>query len=324
MVANGHNGVVAPAQRSRIPWGQTARRLDWVFLPPHIRGAIEHRIGSSVVEAASQDAGFTPGFASILTGADGSKTFVKAASIVAQRTFADAYREEARKLGALPQGAPVPRLLWTFEDDWVVLGIEYVDGALPTRPWQTTQLNRCLDTLEACATALTPPPVGLVLDTMEHELADFPNAWEVLRTSLPDLAHLEEAAELALQMPRVIGGATLVHTDVRDDNLLLGMGGEGWLCDWNWPAVGADWIDTVCLLIQAFGDGIDCEQIIAERALTRDVPREHIDVLLAVIAGYFFRQRALPVPATSPWLRAHQSWMAEATWAWLSQRRDWT
>ena len=43
--------------------------------------------------------------------------------------FAEAYREEARKLTALPPTAPAPRLLWHIADeDWVVLGIEYVES----------------------------------------------------------------------------------------------------------------------------------------------------------------------------------------------------
>ena len=63
-----------------------------------------------VVSAASQGGGFTPGFASVLTCEDGTKHFVKAASVKAQRLFAESYREEFRKLGALPEGTPAPRL----------------------------------------------------------------------------------------------------------------------------------------------------------------------------------------------------------------------
>lgn len=73
---------------------------------------VETRLGSPVVSAESQTAGFTPGFASVLTTADGSRHFVKAASLVAQRPFAEAYREEAAKLATLPAGVPAPRLLW--------------------------------------------------------------------------------------------------------------------------------------------------------------------------------------------------------------------
>src|SRR5687767_4666506 len=114
---------------TRIPHGRTARRLEWSFLPPHIRAEVERRTGSPVTGAASQTAGFTPGFASVLTCADGSRHFVKAASTIAQRLFADAYRGEARKQGLLPGGLPVPRLKWLHDaDDWVVLGFEHVEG----------------------------------------------------------------------------------------------------------------------------------------------------------------------------------------------------
>ena len=115
-----------------VPSGKTARRLEWPFLPPNLRAYIERKCGSPVVEAETQDAGFTPGFASVLTCEDGSRHFVKAASVKAQRLFAESYREEARKLTALPESVAAPRLLWMLDDDWVVLGLEYVDGATPT------------------------------------------------------------------------------------------------------------------------------------------------------------------------------------------------
>ena len=48
------------------PHDRTARRLEWAFLPPHLRAWIERRCGSPVVSAISQTSGFTPGFASVL------------------------------------------------------------------------------------------------------------------------------------------------------------------------------------------------------------------------------------------------------------------
>ena len=90
------------------PAGKTARRLEWPFLPPNLRAYIERKCGSPVVEAESQGAGYTPGFASVLTCEDGSRHFVKAASVKAQRIFAVSYREEARKLAALPESVASP------------------------------------------------------------------------------------------------------------------------------------------------------------------------------------------------------------------------
>src|SRR3546814_15406378 len=107
------DGPVSAVRRlTTIPHGRTARRLEWPHLPPRIRELVEQRCGSPVLEAASQDAGFTPGFASVLTCADGSRHFVKAASARAPRMFAEPDTPEARKLSALPPEPPAPRLPW--------------------------------------------------------------------------------------------------------------------------------------------------------------------------------------------------------------------
>jgi hypothetical protein len=47
--------------------------------------------------------------------------------------LSDAYREEIRKLRALPSDLPAPALLWTVDDDiayvrWVILCFKYIDG----------------------------------------------------------------------------------------------------------------------------------------------------------------------------------------------------
>jgi hypothetical protein len=308
---------------SPVPPGKTARRLEWQFLPQNLRAYIERKCGSPVVDAASQGAGFTPGFASVLTCEDGTRHFVKAASVKAQRVFAGSYREEARKLAALPESVASPRLLWHLDDDWVVLGLEYVDGRNPSRPWRPDDLTACLDAVEAMAADLTPAPEGLDLDTFEDDFGGLVAHWDHVRTTQPGLPHLEEAAGLAAGFAPVTAGHTLVHTDLRDDNFLIGRDGKVWMCDWNWPVVGADWLDSLFLLIGPRGDGLDVEQVIAERRLLRDVPAEHIDRVLALLVGYFFRQRDEPVPPSSPYLRQHQSWQGDVCWAWLSERRGW-
>lgn len=311
-----------------IPYGATARRLEWPFLPPRIRDLVARRLGSPVVEAVSQTGGFTPGFASVLLCEDGSRHFVKAASVKAQRAFASAYAEEALKLARLPHGVPAPRLVWWHQDEeWVVLVIEHAAGRLAARPWDAADLDCCLDALETCADLLTPAPAGLAPETFAEEMAPAVRAWDHVRKIEPDLsgldAHREAAAALAASHAEVTAGETAVHTDVRDDNLILGEAGEVWICDWNFPVRGAAWLDTVLTLIGPRGDGIDVEEVLATRALTREVPAEAVDRVLALLAGFFLEARDRPVPPTSPWLRAHQDWCAHVTWAWLCERRGW-
>jgi len=316
--------MTAPLDLERPePRGGTARRLEWQFLPPHIRELVEQRCGSPVVEAVSQTSGFTPGFASVLTCEDGSRHFVKAASVKAQRLIAHSYREEVRKLAVLPASVPAPRLLWSHDDDWVVLGIEYVDARIPRRPWTPTDLARSLDAAEAMVPALTPAPAGLELDTFAEEFAALPGHWDHLRATRPDLPHLEEAAALAARFAEVTAGDTVVHTDLRDDNVLVDRAGRVWFCDWNWPVLGAPWLDTLFLLIGPRGDGLDTEEELRARALTRGVPADDIDSVLALLVGYFLKSADDPVPSTSPHLRDHQRWQGEVVWHWLCERRGW-
>jgi aminoglycoside phosphotransferase (APT) family kinase protein len=289
-----------------------------------VRRTITERCGSPVTSAVSQDSGFTPGFASVLQCEDGSRHFVKAASLIAQRPFAEAYREEARKLAALPEDAPAPRLRWTLEAyDWFALSTEYVDASAPARPWQAAELQACVDMLVAAAPVLTPPPAGLELPRAAEELSAWPAYWDHLRATRPGLPHLEEAAALAATFAEVTAGATVVHTDVRDDNLLLATDGRVLLCDWNWPMVGAAWLDSLFLLIGPRGDGLDVESVIAGHPLLATVPPEHVDVVLALVVGYFLHSADQPVPPTSPFLRDAQRWQGEVCWEWLCERRGW-
>ena len=301
------------------PHGNTARRLEWVHLPPAVRRAVERKVGSEVIEAEPRTGGYTPGLACVLTCADGSRLFLKAASTKAQPGSARAYQVEGRKLRSLPPGMPAPRLKWSAEvDDWVMLAIEYVDGQAPARPWTHTELAAASDALLEAARMLTPAP-GLGLETFADEFAAYPAYWD----SLGHLAHAEQAAGLARRFAEVTAGETLVHTDVRDDNLLVRPDGSVVVCDWNWPVVGAPWIDSLLLLIGPRGDGLDVDAHIAAHPLLADVPAESIDILLALVAGFFLKSSADPVPPSSPWLREVQWWQGEVCWQWLCERRGW-
>lgn len=304
---------------TRIPHGRTARRVEWTHLPPGVRRAIEAHLGSPVEQADSQGGGFTPGFASVLTCVDGTRHFVKAASVKAQRMFAESYREEARKLGALPRSAPAPRLLWTDEvEDWFLLGIEYVAGRPPHRPWTVEDLDLASATVLTMAEVLTPAP-GVRLRPAVEEFASWPGLWEQI-----DHPRAAEIGALADRFADVVTGDTLVHTDIRDDNILVLDDGRAVLCDWNWPVAGAAWLDSLFLLIGPRGDGIDVEAHIAAHPLLSAVPPQDIDTVLALVLGYFTTSANEPVPATSPYVRMAQAWQRDVIDEWLAERRGWT
>src|SRR5688500_8716883 len=111
-----------------VPVRATARRPRWADLPASAREAIAFRSGTEVIRATSTGIGFTPGFASRLDLADGRRVFVKAAADADDAThgwpLSEAYREESRKLRALPSELPAPELLWTVDDE--IAGVQWV------------------------------------------------------------------------------------------------------------------------------------------------------------------------------------------------------
>lgn len=306
-----------------VPHGRTARRLTWEFLPPALRQQVESRLGSPVASHTSQDAGFTPGFASVLTGEDGSQVFVKAASRVAQAPFAAAYAEEARKLRLLSDRVPAPRLLWTIDDDWVVLGIEAAPHRRPDRPWSDPDLVRALDLAEEIADRTQETPPGIDLTPVHVDQPPLLTGWQMIAALEPDWPHLLDAADLATSLPTIPNSDRFVHADLRDDNVLLCDDGRTLACDWNWPGLGPAWLDLVTLLVIAHGDGLPVEEHLASRALTRDVDPEHIDAWLAALCGFMMAARERPSPSSSPYLQTHAFWTAEAAWGWLAERRGW-
>ena len=312
--------TTSPVVPSSIPHGRTARRLEWVHLPPMVRTAVERKLGEKVVDAVSMNSGYTPGFASVLTTAGGARIFVKAASTKAQRAAAESYREEARKLKALAGWAPAPKLKWVMEEhDWLLLGIEYVEARAPHRPWTEADLATASELLVHTAARLTPAP-GAGWSTFAEDLADVPSCWD----ALGDLDHAEEAAALARRFAEVTAGDTLLHTDVRDDNLLLLPDGSALLCDWNFPVVGANWLDSLALLIGPRGDGLDVEAHLASHPLLGGVDPEAIDIVLALYTGFFLERSRQPVITALPWLREVQRWQGEVCRQWLAERRGWS
>lgn len=306
-----------------IPHGRTARRIDWVHLPPHIRRAVEQKLHTTVVDSFSCDSGFTPGLASVLLCADGTRHFIKAASLKAQPGSAKAYREEARKARTLPPGLAAPRLRWTIDgDEWLVLGFEHVEGRAPARPWTAGDLAAASRMLVDTATRLTPAP-GLGVSDIADEFGTWPSYWKHVADTRPSLPGLAEAAELAAGFAEVTAGDTLVHGDVRDDNLIVRPDGSVVLCDWNWPVRGAAWIDSLVLLIGPRGDGLDVEAHIAGHPLLSSVEPEAIDRVLALLAGFFLWSGDQPRVSNSPWLREIAAWQGEVCWEWLAERRRW-
>ncbi|WP_407940439.1 phosphotransferase family protein [Micromonospora auratinigra] len=166
------NHVVAAISLPPVPYDGTAVRPGWAALPAGLRDAIAARIGGPPTTVRVAGAGFTRGFAALLTGPDGERTFVKAAALDGQRHLADWYFHEANVLARLPADLPVPRPRWALaEAGWYALALTAVDGHLPRLPWNPAELDAALGTYAEVAAALADPPAPLLALELPH-LAD--------------------------------------------------------------------------------------------------------------------------------------------------------
>ena len=205
-----------------IPHGRTAQRLTWPHLPPAVRALVEEHCGSPVVDAVSQGGGFTPGFASVLTCADGTRHFVKAASAKAQRMFAESYREEARKLQRTARRRARPptavgrgRRLGRARDSSTSRGARRGGrGGRPTSTpgWTPSRWWPASSRPVPDGSTWTPSPTSWRPGRRTGSTSPPPGRTSTTSTRPPTWPP---------GSPRSTAGDTVVHMDVRDDNMLV-------------------------------------------------------------------------------------------------------
>ena len=305
-------------------------RPEWSTMPDAVRLALEGWLGSTVETAESQAGGFSPGIASRICTADGARYFVKAVGPLPNRDSPGMHRREAQVLAAMPDGVAVPRLLWSYDDEetgWVLLVSQDIEGRHPHMPWRLDDLDRVLDGLANVADALTPSPLSI--STVRSATRAFDrsiNGWRQLAEGPPsDLDRLDawsrrnlgRLVDLESQAPNAVDGETLLHLDVRADNILLAEN-KVWLFDWASACVGAPWVDAIGFAPSvAMQGGPLPEQLLARYPAARAADPASITAAVAATAGYFTHGALQPPPPGLPTLREFQA-------AQGAVARDWT
>jgi hypothetical protein len=170
------------------------------------------------------------------------------------------------------------------------------------------------------AETVAAPPAGLHLPDFLDEFGEVEDWLQRVVERDPPGRWLDTVADLARESLVLCRGTAMAHLDLRDDNILIDGAAKVWICDWNWPLLGAPWLDLVTVLIAAHGDGLDVDAILAGHPLTRAVEPRALDAWLANLWLYFTTAMERPVPRHSPHLRDHQAWYAEVSEAWLRGR----
>jgi hypothetical protein len=313
----------AAAAAGPIPLA-TGDRLEWTDVPGRVRAAVEGQLGSPVVSATNQRGGFSPGPAARVRCADGTRAFVKAAGSTLNPDAPRLHRDEGSVAAALPDWVPAPRLLHLYDDgDWVALVYEELPGRPPAVPWRPAELRAVQRTLGVLAERGTPCPVA-GLPGAESRVAPMFGAYRLLAEDPAVLTGFERAhLDTLLAAESLLGalaGDTLVHMDLRGDNVLLGGAGQVWLVDWPWTVRGARWIDSATLAMEVAVHGLDAESYVDSDPILSTVDPTELTAFVVALAGMFARNHRLPDPPGLPTLRAYQKACHAGVLSWLRRR----
>jgi aminoglycoside phosphotransferase (APT) family kinase protein len=308
-----------------MSFNAAAVRPRWGELPPALRASIERRLGSAVTSSVEQNGGFTHGAATRLLLADDSRAFAKA--MPADDALAGMYREEAACAARLPARVPAPRFRFSLEEaGWIALVFDDVEGRHPDLA-EPADLLAVLLTLERLAETLTPSPLPDALPVAQS-LAPLLNGWRTYAAgNTPadldawSLRNLDRLGRLEAEWVEASAGNTLLHADLRPDNMVLARTGRIFVVDWACTCIGAAWVDLVVLLGSVAG--VDAEAIVSTHPLTRDVDPLAIDAFVCALLGCWEKECREPEVPTSPQLRRFQARNAGVTRAWLARRTGW-
>ncbi len=307
---------------------QWSTRIRWADLPEHVKVGIESILGDPVVEAVGQHGGFSPGTADRVRTITGRRAFVKAVNPALNSTTPGIHRKEAAITAVLPPSLPAPSLIGKFDDgEWIALVLTDVEGTHPQVPWHMSELALVLDAL--LGLARTPIPGELEkLPRLEEELAKDFKGWARIREDhtescdpwiLENLDCLERLAEFGLQNS---GGSSLVHTDVRADNILITRENGAILVDWPWACIGSAWFDalTVLVNVRVFDPMFDVEAVLGTHPVFSKAEASIVDGYLSGLGAYFIDAARQPAPQGLPTVRAFQQRQGDAVVGWLRQR----
>jgi hypothetical protein len=317
------------------PLAFSGSRLHWSDLPREVRARIAELAGADVVTETSATNGFSPGYAAVLGLGNGTQVFVKAVSPEQNPDSPDLARREIAVAAVLPPQVCAPHLWWSHDDGtWVLLGFQPVDGRAPEMPWRPDDLARALGALTDLAQYGTPAPAEL--PPLEDAMAELAAGWSLLAADGAAVdravaavgehgdwlrAHLDELADLADEAPAASVGDTLVHGDLRADNVMLAPSPDDrvWLIDWPHTCRdGARWWDLVGMLPSvAMQDGGDPQTLFWAHPNAAGADRDAVRAVLAGITGYFVQGAVQPAPTGIANLREFQLAQGVSALDWL-------
>jgi hypothetical protein len=315
----------------RVPFAAGVH-LPWSEVPEEVRHWVGGVVGSPIVDATDMAGGFSPGCCTLLHFEDGQSVFVKAVGEALNPISPGMHRREGKIAPALPRSARLPVFIEGYDDgDWVALLYREIRGVLPRQPWVETELDAVLEGLAAMHESLTPCPIVDIEKTSARDPTIF-TGWRSLAsmTAPPDeldewsRRHLDALAELEARCPAALDqGDTLVHGDIRSDNVLLAEPGAVFI-DRPHASRGSTLSDLVGWAPSvALEGGPDPETLIGRYRTSTRWDDDATNAIIAGVAGYFTSHALRPAQPGLPTIRDFQGAQGVVARSWLRRRTGW-
>jgi len=314
-----------------MPTGPAAGvHLPWAEVPEAVR-IWAAGFGGGLPEVVRDLAGgFSPGATTVLEW-PGRAVFVKAVGASLNAESPEFHRREAVVSASLPPGPEFPRLLDVYDDgDWVALAFDAIDGRPPHHPWDAQELRAAVRALHSLHVALTPNPVASASPASDRLQRLFGGWAELAAMSEPPAVldewsgrNLERLAELESGWRDAVQGSTLLHCDIRSDNLLVTRNGIVFV-DWPHACVGTPVFDLVAWAPSvALEGGPAPEDLLALSESGSVLDRDALAALVAAFGGFLVRHSLQPPPPGLPTLRTFQGAQGAVAVAWLRRLTGW-
>lgn len=309
-------------------------RIPWDKVSGTVRSSLESELGASVISAENQPGGFSPGLAARCELDDGRRVFIKAVSHDQNEHAPNMHRRERDTAAGFPMDFPSPQLLHSYDDGlWVALVFRDVEGQPPQSPWTLDQLDLTLNALEGLTVHTDPSPVAdlpVYTDILredftgwarfsEHGIGDGTHPIGNLEPWI--VANIDTLATTESTWAAGCSGSSLVHGDLRSDNLVIDGDGHVWFVDWAHAARGQPWTDLAGMIPSMVMEGAPpAEEIWQRSAWATSVEDDALTAFVVALAGYFTWGARQPPPKGLPTLRSFMEAQGTQARRWVGLR----
>jgi hypothetical protein len=269
---------------------------------------IEEALGSRVVAVAPiSGGGYTPAVRRRVDLADGRRAFVKTPG----NELTTVWLRQEQSVYAMVKGDFQPDVLAVGRGRVPWLALEFLESGWPP-PWTPDAIaavRAALDALHAVPVPedLAEMPADSLYVTGWREIADDPEPF--LSTGVCDDVWLARHLRTLIDAtgPDVLAGRSVLHLDVRSDNVCLTDRGAV-LVDWNHAAVGNPQLDVAFWL----------PSLSMETGAPPDDPSLDPRVV-ALVAGFFAGLAGQPAIADAPGVRPFQRAQLQVALPWAAR-----